>query len=873
MTVDTFLSEFQDVKVPLLGVRLPEFDIEEKYKKELNLKDGASNFDFLRELCARGLKTLKITEGIPLYEEYGKRLKYELGIINELNYTDYFLLVWLVTNFCDENKIPRGMGRGSGAGSLVLYLINVTQVDPIKHGLYFERFISKARAKSQTINGHLYFDGSLLADVDLDIDYYRRGEVTKFIDERFAGKTSKILTFNTLSGKLLIKECGKIIGEKTEEEMTYVSGLIPKQYGIVQGLVETHDGVWDEVKKKWKIEPVEEFKKWCDENPRIYDTAIKLLDLNKNKSVHPSGMLVSFDKLEDCCPTELTSKKDEVSSYEMNTISGFTVKLDILGLRGVSVVDEACKQIGIKIQDIDFDDPTLYQPLQDLKRAHGLFQIEADVSFMAAKKIKPKNLSELSAVMAIARPGALQFIDKFASYTNTGTKDSIHPFFDDILEETGGLCLYQESLLKMANKIGFSLDESEILRRIIGKKKKEEMLLWRDKITDKCKENNLDPEIGELFWQIAIDSASYQFNKSHSVAYACLAAATIYLKFKHPKAFYLSLLKMTQNEPDPISEISKIHREMHNFDLQLLAPSLIKSNMDFSIEGNNIRFGLSAIKGVAGKTIEKFNNFQREFSNKFELFQSAKQAGLNIGIVAAIVQAGCLETLGKNRVLMTYEALLWNKLTDKEKALCLIHGPAFEFKLSRLVCALSETIKDEKGKPLIKASRMATIKKVTAKYVAIYNQNIKSQDYANWWYETNLLGYNFSKTLRGMYLPKDPDLIPVNEVLESFPDDKISFVGRISDKPTKGISKAKKSSYLKLFVTDEFASCKVMIFNRSLAECELLNGGKLPVEDQIVIVSGVKKDGDTIFADSISVQLNTIYNRLAELPDDDDKLI
>ena len=181
------------------------------------------------------------------------------------------------------------------------------------------------------------------------------------------------------------------------------------------------------------------------------------------------------------------------------------------------------------------------------------------------QKVKPKNLEELSGVLALARPGALAFVDQYASYTNDDIKESIHPFFDDILSPTGGVALYQEQLMRMAHKIGFTLDEAEILRRIVGKKKVSEVRKWKKKIRDKVKENELDTEIGNILWRILEDSANYSFNKSHSISYAARAAATTYLKFKYPQEFFLSLLKMTRHEPDPILEISKIQTEILGF--------------------------------------------------------------------------------------------------------------------------------------------------------------------------------------------------------------------------------------------------------------------------------------------------------------------
>lgn len=852
-----FADNFSDIKLSSHGVRLPEFIADDEQKKRFGTNGNLINSAFLRELSLDGITRLSLDKH-PDPEDikkYSDRLEYELGIIQELGYVDYILLVWDVVNFCARSDIPTGLGRGSAAGSLVLYCIGVTKIDPIKYGLYFERFISKARAKKQVVDGVTYIDGSLAPDVDLDICYYSRHKVLTYLEKKFLGSTAKILTLNTLSGRLVMKECGKVIGDKSEEEMGGVSSLIPKVFGQIKSLEETHA-------------EIPEFKDWCDKNERIYDIALKISGLIKNKSVHPSGILLSYAPLEESCPTELTSDKEIVSSYDMNWVSLLNVKLDALGLRSVSVVDDACKLVGIKVEDIDLSDPIIYQSLYDLRFPHGLFQIEADTNFMVCQKVRPKNLEELSAVLALARPGALAFVDQYALFTNTGTTNSIHPFFDSILAVSGGVCLYQEQMMQMAHKIGFTLDEAEILRRIVGKKKVEEAKAWKQKITSKISENGLAVEIGEVLWKVLEDSANYSFNKSHSVAYSALAASTVYLKFKHPREFFLALLKMTRHEPDPIGEISKIHKEMHNFGIELLPPNLVKSDMDFKIEGNGIRFGLLSIKGIAEKSMEKVFNFKKDYSSKLEVFQSAKDAGLSVGILSALIQAGALAGLYKeSRSKVVYEAQLWNLLTEREKMWAMKLKEKHSDNLVAIVKDL-QAMKDEKGKGIFKDSRMETLRKSAEPYRDIYNKNSVSESFANWYYEKRLLGYSYAETLRAIFRSKISGLIPMNELMgdETPVGSQVIFIGYISEEPKRGTSRSeKKTKYGRFKVADESGSCTVLIFSDKLDVCEEMNGG-LPKEENIVIVKG-RRMGDAVFADSIAVQDNKVYTRLSELKD------
>jgi DNA polymerase-3 subunit alpha len=841
---------FKNLDLPLYGVRLPEFKIDNSYKHELEISEDVSNYEFLRALALKGFKKLNIQKGTEEYKKYIDRAKYELETLQELEFVDYIILVWNVIDYCNKNNIPVGLGRGSAAGSLILYLIGVTQIDPVKYDLYFERFISKIRAKKQIVDGVTYLDGSLMCDVDLDICYYNRQKVLQYLEEQFKGKTSKILTLNTLSGKLLMKECGKIIGEKSEQEMTEVSSLIPKIFGQVKDITTAYD-------------EVPKFKEWCDKNKEIYQIALKLRNLIKNKGVHPSGVLLSYDNLNNSCPTELSGDKESVSSFDMSWVTLFNIKLDILGLRSVSVVDDVCKSIGKKITDIDLNDESIYRNLQDLRNPHGLFQIEAETNFKVCQKVKPKNLEELSGVLALARPGALQFADKYAAHTNFQQSESIHPFFDDILKDTGGVALYQEQLMKMAHKIGFTLDEAEILRRIVGKKKTEEIKAWKKKIEDKIKENKLPKEVGEILWKILEDSANYSFNKSHSIAYAALAAITIYLKFNYPQQFFLSLLKMTRNEPDPIGEISKIQKEMGYFDIKLLKPHIIKSQMDFSIEGSDIRFGLLSIKGISDKSIEKLNGFRNKYSNKFEIFQAGEEADLNIGVLCSLIQAGALTGFKQSRSKIVLEAQLWNILTAKEKKYAISFAEQFDYDLIRIIKHLN-TFTDEKNKVIIKSSRLDTIKSKYEPYLKIYNQNSKSESFANWYYEKRLLGYTYEKTLKDIFIEKRENLLSINEIYDEELNSKVAFVGEIVD-VYSGVSKSeKKTKYLRLKIADETGEITTLLFNDKIDNCKTLNGNKNPEEKNIVIVKGIKKE-DCIFADLVAIQDHQIYMKLSEI--------
>ena len=845
-------STYQDCAPP--GVRLPKIDIEDRYYDELGLSKDTSNYDFLRALCLDGVKQKGIDKK-KNSKAYYTRVRMELKILKELGFIDYILLNWDILHFCQENDIPTGPGRGSAAGSLVLFLIGVTQVDPIKYDLFFERFVSKSRARKIKKDGVTFLDGSLLADVDNDIAYERRAEVIDYIKRKHPNRTCKILTLNTLSGKLCIKECGKIVGSYSEQEVNEVSDTIPKKFGKVAPLAEAY-------------EESEQFKEWVDENQDVFEVARKLEGLNKNTGVHPSGIAISYYPLDEICPLQQTNDGELVSGYDMNWVAELMVKFDILGLRTLSVIYDVCKQLDFDMDKVNLEDKNIYKNLKnDFRHPQGLFQIEAYTNFNVCKKIGPKNLEQLSAVVAIARPGALEFTDRYVEYAKSGDSQSVNEFFDDVLEYTGGIPLYQEQLMKMAVKVGFTLDEAEQLRRIVGKKKVAEMPKWKNKIEAKIKDNNLDEKVGDVLWRVAEDSANYSFNKSHSIAYATLAARTTYLKFKHPKEFFLSLLKMTQFEPAPHEEIAKITTELPYFGIELLPPDLGRSEMDFKIEGDNIRYGLNSIKGVSQKTLQALKDFREsDTPTKYDIFISAKQAGINIVVLAALVQAGALNAYKTKRSRLVLEAQSFNLLTDREKRNFVQLGEKFNYDVLKTIEAATkgELLADD-NRRLMSDSRFVTFKKKYSKYKEIWEKNRLYEDFANWFFEKKLLGYSYSVKLKTVFSREKP-LMNSYEVQASENNERVYMVGVVEDCFKRQSRNGNK--YAKLEVSDELGFINGMLLDTArqtkLTEYLNQNDNKLPKKESVVYIEGRKGD-DIIFLDKVAIYDDKIYMKLSDL--------
>tara|TARA_R100000008_G_scaffold81978_1_gene65743 strand:- start:2073 stop:4688 length:2616 start_codon:yes stop_codon:yes gene_type:complete len=854
------------------GVLLPKINIEEKYYRELGISSDSSNLQFLKKLCSENMRAKGFTTKD---KNYIDRMKMEISIFEELGFVDYILLNWEVLNFCHENNIPTGPGRGSAAGSLVLYFLGVTKVDPLKYDLFFERFVSRTRARKIEKNGVTYLDGSLLADVDNDIAYDRRSEVIEYIKRKYKGRTCKILNLVTLSGKLCIKEVGKLVGLLSEDEMNDVSDQIPVVFGKV-------------AKLNTAKEESEKFSDWTEKHPEAFNVARKLEGLIKNTGVHASGIAISHHQLTDICPIQKTKDGDLISCYDMNWIAELTVKFDILGLKTLTVINDAknmlktTQGIDLDFEKIDLQDDFIYKNLQDLRfrGGQGLFQIEADTNFDVCCKVKPRNLEEISAVVAIARPGALNFKDQYASYIRTGDSELVHPEFSEILDYTGGIPLYQEQLMKMAVKVGFTLDEAEQLRRIVGKKKVDQMPAWREKIAKKVEEKRLTNawtghrgmEIADVLWQVAEDSANYSFNKSHSISYAMLSAWTTYVKFKYPQEFFVALLKMAKNESEPFDQISKVASELPMYEMKLLRPDLAKSQEEFSIEGKNIRYGLDAIKGVSLKSLQSILTFRKgspEELNKFEVFEAAKQAGINIGVFSGLIQAGTLNSFaGSNsRARLVLEAQSYNILTDRERRIAKALGEEYNYDILKIIKRATQTeppLMGDDNRPFMKPSRLATFKAKYEPYKSIYDKNNEgnNEDFANWYFEKQLLGYSYTKKLKDTFRGRDKDsMITCKEIFELTDNAFVKFVGTVKS-CLKKTSQTNKKYYF-IVASDETSEAKCIFMEREYQP--YLNKGKsLPEKDSIAIITGRKGDG-TVFVNDMSVLDQRIYMKLSDL--------
>jgi DNA polymerase III subunit alpha len=836
------------------GVELPQTPVDESVLEKLELKKGSSNYEIVRKLCYQGM----VAKGLEKEKNYIDRVKFELNTLNTLGFIDYILLNWDVINFCHDNDIPVGGGRGSAAGSLVLFLLGVTDIDPIPHGLFFERFVSKSRARKVTdSNGKEFLVGSVLPDIDNDISYEKRGKVIEYIEKTHAGRTAKILTFNTFSSKLCIREATKYFDEAKEDEAKNVSDLIPKLHGQVLSL-------------KNAREESEKFDEWCSSHRTTIENAIAIENLIKNTGVHPSGIAICSENIEDVVPLQLTKDGDLVTGYNMHDVADLMVKFDILGLRTLTIAHKTCQKLGIKLEDIDPNDFNIYRVLQDFNHPVGLFQISADTNFQVCQDVKPIDLNELSDVVALARPSSLQFVDDYIRQKRSPEELGIDPVMDELLRESKNVFLYQETLMQCISQVfGFSLQDADDVRRIVGKKMVEKMQPWKEKIYNAAQEKGMEERVADFFWSALEAAAHYSFNKSHSFAYATLAAKTVYLKFNHPQEFFLSVLESAEFEPDPLQTISSVNQELPDFGIKLLPPDLFKSGLNFQIEGDDIRYGLNSIKGISLRSLKSLVSFRgNSFDNKYHAFVAAKECGINISVLAALIQAGTMDSNTDNRIRLVLEAQSFNLLTDREKRNLDKLGNKYNFDvLDSIADIVDKQVLGDDNRPIMKPSRFETFKKKFDNYRSIYNENKKHHKFTYWWYENSLLGYSYSFGLTDCFSDEYGMLTNLKESNSLSQGSSFKCVCQVKDCFTRTSRNGNK--YMMIFGSDNTSDHKFLLMDNrnseNLTEFIEDNQDKPLKKEDIIVVFARRSDSNTSFAENIKIINSSVLMKLGDL--------
>jgi DNA polymerase-3 subunit alpha len=841
-----FISNFSKYSIENYGyIRLPEIHITKEQKTELNLPENVSNLDFCKALCRQGWKERCNHVKKEDYPKYKQRIEYELEILDELGFVDYLLLVWMVINKARELGVFIDYGRGSIGGCCVAWLLKITgfPVDPIRHGLFFERFVSRARNGKKIIDGKLFLKGDLLADADLNLGNGRES-IVSWLKEVYPNCISKISNISSFTTKILIKDVYKSLEEVDEFEAHRVSDMIEMKYGVVQSIEETY--------KENK-----EFKEWADNHSETVKVCKSLCEIMRSTSSHASGYLVSFYELTDLIPLEINKEGDIVSSYDMRIVSNFATKLDLLSLTTNAIIKRVADIIPEKVDDINLDDdPFIYNKFQDSKLLpYGLYQISADCAYGVTESIKPKNINELSDINALARPGSLSYV---GTYKNNNGKP-VHEVFNSILATTRFVPLYQEQLMQMSVAVGFTKDESEIIRKIVGKKDLQKVKEWEQKIYDKCQANGFEKIVADSLWKLLNDSASYSFNKAHSASTAYLSALTVYLKYKYPVQWYWSCLIGTKELAAPLEEITAIQKELQHFNIKLLAPDIIKSGFEYTIEDGNIRTGISSLRNLSTANLEKLKSFKATATNKFELFMSCQNAKLPLGVISSIILSGTFDSFNsnsRNRLLLEFE--IFNELTPRELPIINSLGPKYNYDLPLIIKLASTELKNEKGKLHISEKRILTLRRDTADFFAKFHRNEKFSALTIYLAENYYLGFSYSHSLKSIYskhINNLHDLKSIKTLPPSPPRESYLSVVQIGE-VEKRVSKNKKD-YVKYTLKDDTDSLTVMDFQLDS------RGGKMFKESMVCVFHLTKKkldSGDILYfvSDIIEQEVPTV---------------
>lgn len=850
-----FLSEFKPYEFPVFtdGVRLPEVKITSQQREELNVAPDISNLDYLKRLVWKGLKEKiasgKIKQSMP---ECVDRLNMEFEVFVKTGTIDYILLLKNVFGPCEDAGIPRGPARGSASGSFAFYCCDLISINPLDHNLYFSRFLSEARIKPKMINGNLHIDGKMAADFDGDVGYEGRPSVIKRLENDYPKKICKISTIQYFTAKTALKETLKSYLEYSEEESKYISDLIEVVFGKVDSIDKT-------------LEKNKQFKEFADRNPDTISIVKKIEGLIRTKGVHASGMLLSYYDTDDIIPTELSSDDSIVSGFDMHDALTISIKVDILGLRTLDILKKCSDLVGINFHDIDVNDKSIYDYLQSSDLFYGLFQIEDGITKKVVTQVGPKNINQLVACVAIGRPGSLKYIPDYVKYVKTGDKKSVYPSFDNILEDTAGLIIYQEQINRICQEIyKMSPVDADSVRAAISKKIRDDLKKWEEVLYRNGKEHGVPEMVTKYFWDTCNASADYLFNLGHACAYSYITCYTVYLKTKYPLQFYLSCLSFAAQEQEPLQCVNAIRNEMRQKGYRLLPPNIFKSKEEYSIDGNDILTGLSAIKGVSEKALEKLRHFDKTKTNKFSLFKSAQDAHIPINIVTALIWSGCLSPAnGESRAKMILELELYKILTPKEEIMINNFGPQYNFDLISIVKDCGEKLKSDNGKLLIKESRLTTIRSKFAPYLEKYKYNTKFESLTSYILEQEFLGFSYSNTLKSIYDKEFHDLQDIQEIKGEMNDMRVRFVGIVTE-TKKAISK-KKTPYMKIEIKDDFGQIKAMLFRQDrIDDLKSFNGKELE-EGDIVLVNGIKKE-DAIFADSLTIQENPTIIKKSQLP-------
>ena len=651
------MEDFKDVPEAIentkkiAGVCNFEFEIGDTKLPSFEVPNNKTPDDYLEELCRERLSKRYSKPD----KEVLDRLEYELSVIKKTGFSSYFLIVQDFVNWAKQNRIVVGPGRGSAAGSIVSYILGITNVDPLKYNLLFERFLNPERAAG-------------LPDIDLDFADRRRDEVIEYVSQKYGkDKVAQIITFGTMAARAVIRDVGRALGY-TYSYCDQAAKMIPFSFSLQDTLS--------------KIREFKELYESDEQAKRLIDLAMKLEGVARHASTHACGVVISKDPLDELVPLQYNTQNGNalVTQYEMHAIEdlGF-LKMDFLGLKNLTVIEDTLSRIykvqnkKIDIETIDLDDKAVYKLLQK-GNTTSVFQLESDGMKRYLKQLKPTEFEDIIAMVALYRPGPMQFIPDYIARKHKKKKvEYLHPKLKPILENTQGICIYQEQLMKIARDLaGFTLGEADVLRKAVGKKIESLLEAQKEKMISGMVKNGIEKEISQKIWEWILPFARYGFNRSHSASYATIAYQTAFLKTHYPLEFMSAALT---SEKTDIERITILIEECKKMNIDVLPPDINESFRNFSVVPgeNKIRFGLLAIKNVGSNIVDSIVNERKE-NGKYvsieDFVTRVKDKDLNKKSLESLIRAGALDKLEeRNQLLFNLEKLLeWARETQRTRS-------------------------------------------------------------------------------------------------------------------------------------------------------------------------------------------------------------
>ena len=620
----------------LVADKVEDYDILGRYQMpRFPIPEGHTPVSYLKEVTEQGLRDrLSLAPEAPIEAEYGERLTYELGIMEQMGFPTYFLVVWDYIRFAREQGIPVGPGRGSAAGSLVAYALGITNIDPVSNGLLFERFLNPERKS--------------MPDIDTDFCIERRGEVIDYVTRRYGDdKVAQIITFNRMTSKAVLKDVARVL-DIPYGDADRLAKLIPVARGKPAKLAAmiSEESPNPDFREKYLSDPV--VKRWVDMAMRIEGT-------NKTFGVHAAGVVIAADPLDELVPLQRNNDGQVITQYFMEDVESMgLLKMDFLGLKNLTMIDKTLELVASNFGErIDPDKlpPQDEETFALLARGdlEGIFQLESSGMRQIVRDLRPSSLEDISSILALYRPGPLDagLIPKFINRKHGREAiDFAHQALEPILNETYGIMVYQEQIMKIAQDLaGYSLGEADLLRRAMGKKKVSEMQKHRGIFVKGASERGVDAKVAdELFDQMVL-FAEYCFNKSHSTAYGAVTYQTAYLKAHYPVAYMAALLTVNAGASD------KVQRYISNCNamgIEVMPPDVNASGIDFTPTGDRILFGLSAVRNLGDGAIRHLIASRKEdgpFQSLADLCDRLPSSVLNRRSLESLIHCGALDAL------------------------------------------------------------------------------------------------------------------------------------------------------------------------------------------------------------------------------------